>query len=97
MSKTTETDRLGHRAAVPDMDRAVQSTRNTDILADYHSRRSEALRRAQLRKDVECDTLFIRNANEQNMVWLVMPCDRMPSTRSAAAPDSSRYSDWATG
>jgi hypothetical protein len=53
---------------VPDMDRGVQSARNIDILADYHSPSSEALRRAELLKDVECDALFIRNASQQT--WL---------------------------
>lgn len=75
-----ERERLGHRTrrgtkiafcartAVPYMDRAVQSTRHTDILADYHRPSSEALRRAAPRKDVECDSPVISKASQYT--WL---------------------------
>jgi hypothetical protein len=64
MSKTTET-RTWTGVYSP-------HARNTDIMADYHSPSSEARRGAQLRQDVECDALFIRNASQQTC--LVTEC-----------------------
>ena len=49
------------------MDSGAQSSRNTDNVADYkQSELCSALRRAELRKDVECDAVCIRNASRQN-------------------------------